>query len=583
MKIKNKIISAAVVFSTLIAYSCKDSFLDQAPLGAISEVSLANSAGVNGSLINAYRTLTGSNIGNWYTSPMNWAWGGVRADDSYKGSESSDQGPQLNPVERYELLPDNTSARDKWTACYDGVGMCNVTLRLLKGAKDISATDAKTIEAQARFLRGYHHFEARRCFKNVPFVDEKAVSSSDFQSLKNDADIYPQIETEVKFAFDNLPATQSQLGRVNKWAAGALLGKIYLYQGKFAEAKAMFDQVLTNGVTNKNEKYGLIDNFQDIFKGDFENGKESIFAVQYTVGDGTGGANSNKDAELTNPHNDGPGGCCGFYQPSQTFANSFKTDANGLPLLTTFNNSDVKQQENNPDIKDKDGKIVTKGDFPDNGQFDPRIDWSIGRVGVPYLDFGMALPSWIRNSPNGGPFIPKKFIQFKSEVGKYYIGGGWGQAQSGKNIYIMRTADLLLMAAEAEIEVGDMNKARDYVNQVRKRAASPTGMVMNLANTAPAGNYMIKQYTAPWTDKAVARLATRHERLIELGMEGHRFFDLVRWGIADQVLNAYLAKEVISRSHLKDAKFTKGKDEYLPIPQNVIDQGVGNLKQNPGF
>lgn len=571
MKIKNKIITATVAFSTLIAYSCKDSFLDQAPLGAISEISLANSTGVNGSLINAYRTLTGSNIANWYTSPMNWAWGGVRADDAYKGSESTDQGSQLNPVERYSILPDNSAISDKWTACYDGIGMCNVTLRLLKAAKDISATDAKVIEAETRFLRGYHHFEARRCFKNVPFVDEKAISSADYQAFKNDADIYPQIETEMKFAFDNLPATQAQLGRVNKWAAGAMLGKIYLYQGKFAEAKAMFDQVLANGVTNKNEKYGLIDNYQDIFKGDFENGKESIFAVQYTIGDGTGGSNSNKDAELTNPHNDGPGGCCGFYQPSQTFANSFKTDANGLPLLTTYNNTDVKQQENSPSA------------FPDNGQFDPRIDWSIGRVGVPYLDFGMALPSWIRNSPNGGPFIPKKFIQFKSEVGKYYIGGGWGQAQSGKNIYVMRTADLLLMAAEAEIEVGDMNKARDYVNQIRKRAASPTGMVMNLANTAPAGNYVVKQYTAPWTDKAVARLATRHERLIELGMEGHRFFDLVRWGIADQVLNAYLTKEVKSRSHLAGATFTKGKDEYLPIPQNVINQGVGNLKQNTGF
>ncbi len=571
MKIGNKIITATVLLSTLVAYSCKDSFLNQAPLGAISEVSLANSTGVNGSLINAYRTLTGSNIAAWYTSPMNWAWGGVRADDAYKGSESSDQGPELNPVERYALLPDNTAVGNRWTSCYDGIGMCNVTLRLLKAAKDISAADAKVIEAETRFIRGHHHFEARRCFKNVPFVDEKAVSSSDYQALKNDADIYPQIETEIKFAFDNLPVTQSQLGRVNKWAAGAYLGKIYLYQGKFAEAKAMFDQVLANGVTNKNEKYGLIDNYQDIFKGDFENSRESIFAVQYTVGDGTGGANSNKDAELPNPHNDGPGGCCGFYQPSQTYANSFKTDANGLPLLTTYNNTDIKQQENSP------------SSFPDNGQFDPRLDWSVGRVGVPYLDYGFALSSWIRNSPNGGAFIPKKFIQFKSEVGKYYVGGGWGQAQSGKNIYIIRTADLLLMAAEAEIEVGDMNKARDYVNQVRKRAASPNGMVMNLANTAPAGNYVVKQYTAPWTDKVVARLATRHERLIELGMEGHRFFDLVRWGIADQVLNAYLAKEVKSRSHLAGATFTKGKDEYLPIPQSVINQGVGNLKQNPGF
>jgi len=566
MKYKHKIITVTVALSSLVAYSCKDSFLEQAPLGAISEISLANSAGVNGSLVNAYRTLTGTNIGNWYTSPMNWAWGGIRGDDAYKGTEASDQN-QLNPIERFEVLPDNGSINDKWRACYDGIGMANVTLRLSKAAKDISATDLKRIEAEARFLRAYHHFEARRVFKTVPFVDEKASSTSDFKALKNDVDIYPQIETELKFAFDNLPERQAQVGRINKWAAGAILGKVFLYQNKFAEAKAMFDQVLTNGVTNKGEKYGLLDNYADVFKGDFENGRESIFAVQYTVGDGTGGANSNKDAELTNPHNDGPGGCCGFYQPSQTFANSFKTDANGLPLLTTFNDVDVKNHESNPT------------DFPDKGQFDPRLDWSVGRVGIPYLDYGLAKSSWIRNLANGGPFIPKKFIQFKSEVGKYYVAGGWGQAQSGKNIYIMRTADLLLMAAEAEIEVGDMNKGRDYVNRVRARAAAPSGFVMDDAGK-PAGNYVVRQYTAPWNDKAVARLAVRHERLIELGMEGHRFFDLVRWGISDRTKTAYLAKETIKRSHLAGAKFSSAKDDYLPIPQDVINQSGGNIKQN---
>lgn len=566
MKYKHKIITATVALSSLVAYSCNDSFLEQAPLGAISEISLANSAGVNGSLINAYRTLTGSNIAGWYTSPMNWAWGGVRADDAYKGTEASDQN-QLNPIERFEVLPDNSSVGDKWTSCYDGIGMCNVTLRLLKAAKDISATDSKRIEAELRFLRGYHHFEARRVFKTVPFVDEKAISTTDYKALKNDADIYPQIESELKFAFDNLPEKQAQIGRINKWGAGAILGKVYLYQNKFALAKAIFDQVLTSGVTNKGERYGLLDNYADVFKGDFENSRESIFAVQYTVGDGTGGANSNKDAELTNPHNDGPGGCCGFYQPSQTFANSFKTDADGLPLLTTYNNVDVKNHESNPTS------------FPDNGQFDPRLDWSVGRVGISYLDYGVAKSSWIRNLANGGPFIPKKFIQFKSEVGKYYVAGGWGQAQSGKNIYIMRTADLLLMAAEAEIEVGDMNKARDYVNRVRARAAAPSGFVLDDAGK-PAGNYVVKQYTSSWTDKAIARLATRHERLIELGMEGHRFFDLVRWGISQSTMTAYLAKETVKRSHLAGASFSAAKDDYLPIPQSVINQSGGNIKQN---
>ena len=567
MKNKFKIILSVATVFFISVVSCQDEFLDRKPLGAISEDAIANKAGVEGSLIVAYRTLGGSNIAAWYTSPMNWVWGGVRSDDAYKGTEASDQGSEINPVERFEVLPNSSSVSSKWRAVYDGIGMANVVLRQLAKATDINEADKKRIIAEARFLRGFHHFEAKRTFNNIPYVDEKIQTTDEYKSLVNTASVWPQIEADLKTAYDNLPNIQAQKGRVNKWAAGAIYGKALLYQNKFTEAKAVFDQVIANGTTNNGEKFGLLSDFKDVFRGQFENSKEILFSIQYTVGDGTGGANSNKDAELTNPHNDGPVGCCGFYQPSQSLVNSFKTDK-GLPLFTSYNNTDIKNHESNP------------SNFVDDSELDPRVDFTVGRVGIPYKDYGTAKASWIRNLANGGPWLPNKHIQWKDEVGTYFVSGGWGQGQLGKNQTIIRYADLILMAAECEVEVGSLTKAQDYVNLVRERAAK-SSTVMD--GSKPAANYNISTYSGTWTDKAEARTAVRFERQLELAMEGHRFYDLVRYGIADAVINAFTAKESKIRTHLAGSTFRKGKDEYLPIPEFVINQSGGTIKQNPGY
>ena len=261
MKHKSKILLTAGLSAALVLNSCSDKFLDRPPLGAISEVSLNNATGVNGSLIQTYRTLRGANVGAWYTSPMNWVWGSVRAEEAYKGTEPADQN-QLNPIERYETLPNNGSVLAKWNACYDGIAQANQTLRLLAAATDITEADRTRIEAETKFLRGFHHFEAKRNFNKVPFVDETKLTNADLRALKNDADIYPQIEADLKFAYDNLPETQAQIGRVNKWAAGAFLAKAMLYQKKYTEAKVIFDAIIgadpanAVGKTSRGDRYG---------------------------------------------------------------------------------------------------------------------------------------------------------------------------------------------------------------------------------------------------------------------------------------------------------------------------------------
>jgi hypothetical protein len=566
------IFSTSIVLSLMVVVSCKDEFLDRPPLGAISEESITNENGVNGALIVAYRALTGNQIAAWYVSASNWLWGSIRSDDSYKGSESLDQATEINPIERFEVLPSNPSVTNKWKAIYDGIGMANIVLRIVEKVPTLTETSKKNIIAEARFLRGFNHFEAKRNFNNVPYVDEKVMSTEQYKALTNEANIWPQIEADIKFAYDNLPPTQAEVGRVNKWAAGAYYAKALLYQNKYAEAKVVFDAIIANGVNSKGDKYGLQADFKDVFRGDFENGKEVLFGIQYTVGDGTGGANSDKEGELTNPHNDGPGGCCGFHQPSQTLVNAYRTQQ-GLPFLYNSNAVNVKSNESNPT------------DYPDRGQLDTRLDYTVGRIGVPYKDFGPAKATWIRQLANGGPWLPNKHIQWKDEVGKYQVPGSWGQTQLGKNVLLLRFADVLLMAAECEVEVGTLAKAQEYVNMIRERAMKSTKV---MDGDKPAADYQVGLYTAAWTDKTIARDAVRFERLIELAMEGHRFYDLVRWGIADVVKNDFIKRESVIRTSISGVVFDKGKDEYLPIPEFAINQsrtsdGKQGLKQNPGY
>jgi hypothetical protein len=224
---------------------------------------------------------------------------------------------------------------------------------------------------------------------------------------------------------------------------------------------------------------------------------------------------------------------------------------------------------------------------PYQGSLDPRLDWSVGRRSIPHLDWGPHPGvSWIRDQVYAGPYSPKKNHYYQSDIGKNTDSGSWTQGLTNININLMRYADVLLMAAEAEVEVGSLEKAREYTNMVRERAKNPEGFVKK-ADGTPAANYVVNTYITPWTDKEMARKAVRFERRLELAMEGHRFFDLVRWGVAAETLNAYLAKERTLRQYLIGATFTPGVDEYFPLPEQQIVlstvNGQPTLKQNPGY
>ncbi len=572
-----KIFSISILFFLLAITSCNEDFLDTAPKGVQSVGTLSNKAGVNYLLVGAYALIDGTGTNNtagfssWHGSADNWIYGEVSADNAYKGTTSGDQ-PEISFIEQKNILPDNTHFRGKWSTCYDGIARSNDVLLLMEKATDMTAAEKAQVTAEVRFLRGHYHFELKKVFNKAPYIDEKIYNPDDFASTKlpNDKDIWPNIEADLKAAYDALPVNQAQPGRPTKWAAGAMLAKAYMFQQKFALAMPILQAIVSSN------KYSLMPKYHDNFRSVTNNNAESVFSIQFSVNDGApGNENGNTGATLNYPSFGGVTTCCGFYQPSQNLVNAFKTDANGLPLLKTFNDVDVKNDQ---------GLSVTAPFTPDAGTFDPRIDWTVGRRGITFLDWGVHTGAgFIRDQAYAGPYSPKKHLPYRSDIG---INTGPNPRLNANNYRIIRYSHILLMLAECEIEVGSLEKARELVNQVRKRAANPEGFVV-ASDGKPAANYVIKEYTAPWTDKTVARDATRFETRIELAMEGHRYFDLVRWGIADVTLNAYYAKEKDKRAYFNGVTFVKGRHEYYPIPlQEILNSKLAGkevLVQNPGY
>ena len=592
-KMKYKYLYAAGIAATVILAACSKGFLEKPPIGTLSPDIVATEKGVQGLLIGAYSLLDGngsSGDGNYGSAASNWGYGGVASDDAYKGSDPSDVA-DFAPFEQFTTLtPTNGAIPQKWNLCYNGAQRCNGVLSTLALAKDISDAKKTGIIAQTRFLRAFFHMELKKVFNNIFYADE-SVNPQNI-AITNTTDVWPKIEADLNFAVTNLPETWSEVGRVNKWAAKAFLAKAYMFQKKYTAAYPILQDLIANGKTTSGLKYGLNPQFYSNFNPAQKNSKESVFAVQTSVKDNSsvdwGGAPNGNYGDILNfPYNGGPGACCGFYNPSQDLANAYKTDANGLPLIDETYTSGLK---------------VSDPTTPYTGTLDPRVDLTGGRKGIPYLDWGLHPgDDWIRNVPNDGHFSPKKNVYALSQKGSFTDVGSayWGPTELvANNVNLIRFADILLWAAECAVIANDLPTAMGYVNTVRARAADPSGWVyknsdynaaaaMYSTQTTPADNYKIGLYTAATFTAASAMKAVYFERRLELAMEGHRFFDLVRWGIAAPTINTYIAREKAQRPLKVNASFTAGRNEYFPIPQGRIDalnsDGTKRLTQNPGY
>jgi len=567
-------------------YACKG-FLDIAPQGALDENTLANAAGVEGTLIAAYRVLDWSTGvgGSWGTAASNWVWGSVASDDAYMGSEATDANPILD-IELYYWATGGAESylNDKWRGSYEGVVRANATLRLLDKVvadkpNEITQVDQDGIRGEALFLRAHYHFEAWQMWGNVPYYNE---SDTDFRKTNVGVAIADSILKDLDAAIALLPDAprHGDVGRASAWTAKAYKGRVQVYAGDYVGGLATLQDVRANG------PYGLEQDFSRVWTGyqDASNGPETILAYQGSKGD-PNGTNANYGERLNFPHSGSPFGCCGFHQPSQNLVNYFSVDANGLPLSlsapTTW------------DTRDANLDATASATMP----LDPRLDWTVGRDGVPYKDWGPHAPGWIRSPSYGGPYSPKKAIYEKGSGAVSDV--GWVNTQlSSMNIHIFRYADLLLLLAEANVEAagGSLTEACTIVNQIRTRAGvAAQGLGTTRADIAVPINdpsitwadYQIGLYPCPFPSQTYARDAVRTERRLELAMEGHRTFDLRRWQTAEQVINDFLTVEPRRRAFLSAASAFTPRYYLYPIPPIQIELSkVGEtsmLQQNSGW
>ena len=573
---KKRFIYYITLFTALVA--CSDDFTEIAPIGALSEDILASEGGVELLLVATYSALDGqrnSASGNGFAQTGDNWWLDALSDDAHKGSTDDDQDP-LYQMEIHNGDAANGYPLGQWSSLFAGVNRANKAISAVAAAPEGVDLSAKL--GEARFLRGHFNFQLQRMYGNVPYITEENTANREF-NIPNEGPIWDKIEADFQYAIDNLPDTQVQRGRPDSWTAKAYLGKVLLQQSKWAAALTLFTDVI------ENSGYSLNPEFLDNFSAAGENGPESLFAIQF-LADKAQSPNGNIGGVLNFP-NPGPfGSCCGFYQPTQDLVNAFRTDATGLPLLDTFTapGNDVA---NDFGIDE----TLSPGDegyeefTPEAGTLDPRLDYTVGRRGIDYNGYGpMPGQSWIRATDQdiSGPYLPAKNVYQASEQSIQQGTGGWGQQHSGINYNVIRFADVLLMGAEAAAETGDLPTALEWVNLIRNRAKNMT-YVQNEAGDAPAANYVIEPYTT-FADQATAIKAIRHERRLELGMEGHRLFDLRRWGNAETIMNAYITNEgrTIPGVAERFLPYT-AKHDLLPIPITAIDISAGVLKQNPGW
>ncbi len=561
----NKLIKIKLIVITIIFSSCADGWFEIKPKGQAYEDSFSSKTGVESLLIGAYAVVDGVNgrTGDgWASAVTNWVWGGVASDDAYKGSNPGDQS-QINMIEGFFVDAENLYVANHWAVLYDGVSRTNEVILAIGRAQDMTEIERNQAEAQARFLRAHFYFELTIVHGKVPYIDEHTENPG---HVANDHFLWPEIEADMSFAAEHLPPSWGDKGRASQWAAKTYLARIYMYQQKFAEARLLLQDVYLNG------GFSLMPSYEMNYLIAHNNNEESIFEIQYAVNDGF---NNSPNAGLGDGIN-GPHfmGSSGFYQPSHSLVSAYRVDESGLPLLDDIYSLD--------DIlpHSPTGSSVLYTD-----PVDPRLDHSIGRPGVPYLDWGIHQGHvWIRNVSNGGPYINKKAMFKRSEQGS--LSSTTGRPFLNANNYRkFKLSHVILWLAECEAEVGSLQEATNLVNLIRNRAKNSE--VVRFDNGTPAANYKVEPYTFTFPSQEYARKAIQHEIRIELAMEGYRFFDLVRWGIAGPVLNKYFEVEGGVMEHLRDKSFSVGQHEIWPIPQRQIDlsvkDGVSVLTQNPGY
>lgn len=571
---KKILYSVLTVLALVGTTSCSDFLDDQKPQGVLDSDMVKDPSNVDNLVISAYAVFTTAEDINSSFSMWNFD---VRSDDAYKGGNGTSDGDVFHQLEIEQgVLTTNWNINDMWVRLYNCISRVNSAISVLETTSDSYQLKAQRL-GEMKFLRAYAHFLLKRLYKNIPFIMDANLKQEDYNTLSNteftNDEGWQQIINDVEYAYSVLPVKQTDKGRPSKAAAAAFLTKAYLYKAYRQ------DNPKTNEVTTINREdllkvieysnpdiysaggFDLEPDFHNNFRPEtqYENGVESIWAMQYSINDGTKYGNLNWSYGLIVPNIPGvTDGGCDFYKPSQNLVNAYRTDADGHPFIDTFNNKDYDLTQD----------------------ADPRLFLTVGLTGLPY-EFNSkymmdASATWSRSNGLYGYYVTLK-QNVDPDCGYLVKGSWWGTPM---NRIVFRYADVLLERAEAYAQLNETGEAIKLVNEIRKRAKQSTGMIANYPSDYGV-KFNISTYNGSYSQEEALKIV-KMERRLEMGMESERFFDLVRWGEAEKVLNKYFAEETNNCSIYGDAHFTANKNEYLPIPFSQVAASDGHYTQNIG-
>lgn len=571
---KKILYSVLTVLALVGTTSCSDFLDDQKPQGVLDSDMVKDPSNVDNLVISAYAVFTTAEDINSSFSMWNFD---VRSDDAYKGGNGTSDGDVFHQLEIEQgVLTTNWNINDMWVRLYNCISRVNSAISVLETTSDSYQLKAQRL-GEMKFLRAYAHFLLKRLYKNIPFIMDANLKQEDYNTLSNtefnNDEGWQQIINDVEYAYNVLPVKQTDKGRPSKAAAAAFLTKAYLYKAYRQ------DDPSSNQVTSINREdllkvieysnpdiysaggFDLEPDFHNNFRPEtqYENGVESIWAMQYSINDGTKYGNLNWSYSLIVPNIPGvTDGGCDFYKPSQNLVNAYRTDADGHPFIDTFNNKDYDLTQD----------------------ADPRLFLTVGLTGLPY-EFNSkymmdASSTWSRSNGLYGYYVTLK-QNVDPDCGYMVKGSWWGTPM---NRIVFRYADVLLERAEAYAQLNETGEAIKLVNKIRLRAKQSTGMIANYPSDYGV-KFNISTYNGSYSQEDALKIV-KMERRLEMGMESERFFDLVRWGEAEKVLNKYFAEETNNCSIYGDAHFTADKNEYLPIPFSQVAASDGHYTQNIG-
>ena len=559
--------------------SCSNFLEEQVPQATLTQDEVKNPEYIDNVLISAYAGLLSIEDMNASFSLWNYD---TRSDDAYVGGSDFSDGEPFHRLERSTgVMTTDWPFSSIWNRFYNYLSRVSLSLDILASADQDNATIQQRT-AEMKFLRAYGHFQLKRLFKKIPFVNKPNMEEEDYNNLSNteytNDEGWQQIINDLEDAYAVLPAVQTEKGRPTKAACAAFLAKVYLYKA-YRQDDASSNQVTAINAEDLQKVvdyttpalyngYGLEPDMHNNFRPEeqYENGKESLWAIQYSKNDGTVYGNLNFSYRLIVPcipkvHDSG----CDFYKPSHNLVSAYRTNSDGLPLLDDFASVEYK--------------------VGSNQTVDPRLFVTVGVPGTPYMfnpSFMMAESNaWSRSGGTFGYFVSLKQNVDPSLTDNYLFlcDSQWA---SSMNRIVFRYADVLLMRAEAMAQLGQTADAVALVNQVRSRANGMiTGSVVSNYPTKYGVHYAVGKYNGSYSKEEAMKII-KMERRLELAMESERFFDLVRWGDAATVLNKFYSSESEKMNFLSGSQFTPNKNEYLPVPFEQMAASNGHYTQNCG-